>query len=37
MPPSVPTWSRSPQAFDQSTGEGVVCDWEYRIVTATKR
>ena len=25
------------KAFDQSTGEGVVCDWEYRIVTATKR
>ena len=24
-------------AFDQNTGEGVVCDWEYRIVTATKR
>jgi ubiquinone/menaquinone biosynthesis C-methylase UbiE len=25
------------KAFDQSTGEGVVCNWEYRIVTATKR
>jgi len=24
-------------AFDQSTGDGVVCNWEYRIVTATKR
>ena len=23
--------------FDQSTGEGVACDWEYRIVTATRR
>jgi SAM-dependent methyltransferase len=25
------------RAFDQSTGTGVVCDWEYRIVTATRR
>ena len=25
------------KAFDQSTGEGIACNWEYRIVTATKR
>ena len=25
------------RAFDQSTGTGLVCDWEYRIVTATRR
>jgi SAM-dependent methyltransferase len=25
------------RAFDQNTGTGVVCDWEYRIVTATRR
>ncbi len=25
------------KAFDKGTGEGVECDWEYRIVTATKR
>jgi ubiquinone/menaquinone biosynthesis C-methylase UbiE len=25
------------KSFDQSTGQGVECSWEYRIVTATKR
>ena len=25
------------QAFDRGTGSGVVLDWEYRIVTATRR
>jgi ubiquinone/menaquinone biosynthesis C-methylase UbiE len=25
------------KAFDQNTGEGIECNWEYRIVTATKR
>ncbi len=24
-------------SYDHGTGDGVVCDWEYRIVTATRR
>ena len=34
-PRCAPTWSQLADSFDKDAGNGVIVDWEYRIVTAT--